>query len=583
MYAFSLKFLPDNPVLTKELRVRMRGARAYWILFGYLGFLAAVLLVSYYGFLQSVQNNGYGGSETARLGSTLFTYILVTQIFLVLFITPAITSGSITLENEQRTMEMLTMTRLSPRSIIAGKLLSAISFTTLLLVSSLPLISICFMFGSIDPAMVVSTYLLLLMGSFLIGALGLMWSSIAKSTTTAVMFTYITLFFLSIFVAFVFAMGQSSFGATDASDNVLRVLSQTWFSDRFLGLHGPTYMGFAILCCLGGLLFAAIAMTQLGTKFQRERQALLLRGLTIALAAVQIFAIDLLWLQGWYLRGAQGTQVVVSGPIAALIGAAILLMFLTPIFTTGDLASYEARQFPKYALSGWTPRGLSRAKMASGLPFMLILTMLFFALFALSFLAVGKSGDIMHSAHVAAATNPKAVSPTYTPFSSRVPVPPSGTQSVQKPPLKAFVPDAGDFPQAAVVILASVCGFSLLCIFLSIAFRSRWVAWMLATLFLLMIWILPQIAKSNWTQDSGAASYIDLFYLDPIQSIVQMAEPMDYFRGRPMTFGDMPMWQVTTVSWLLIGAGSVLLMLPFVQREKQRNTPIPYEELVANA
>ena len=38
------KLFPENPVLTKEMRVRMRGARAYWILLGYLGFLTTVLL-----------------------------------------------------------------------------------------------------------------------------------------------------------------------------------------------------------------------------------------------------------------------------------------------------------------------------------------------------------------------------------------------------------------------------------------------------------------------------------------------------------------------------------------------------------
>ena len=67
MAALPLRFLLDNPVLTKELRVRMRGARAYWILFGYLGFLAAVLLVSYYGFLQTIQTSGSGVFHFSRL------------------------------------------------------------------------------------------------------------------------------------------------------------------------------------------------------------------------------------------------------------------------------------------------------------------------------------------------------------------------------------------------------------------------------------------------------------------------------------------------------------------------------------
>ena len=65
-----MRLLPDNPVLTKEMRVRMRGARAYWILFGYLGFLSLVLLFSYYALAeQSVDTSGGGASVVAELAA----------------------------------------------------------------------------------------------------------------------------------------------------------------------------------------------------------------------------------------------------------------------------------------------------------------------------------------------------------------------------------------------------------------------------------------------------------------------------------------------------------------------------------
>lgn len=38
-----LNALLDNPVVTKELRGRMRGTRTYWLLFGYLLILSLVL------------------------------------------------------------------------------------------------------------------------------------------------------------------------------------------------------------------------------------------------------------------------------------------------------------------------------------------------------------------------------------------------------------------------------------------------------------------------------------------------------------------------------------------------------------
>jgi ABC-type transport system involved in multi-copper enzyme maturation permease subunit len=256
------RLLPDNPVLTKELRVRMRGSRAYWILFGYLAFLSAVLLIQYAAFLSSVQNAGTGASEVARVGESIFNGIVLTQVFLVLFITPAITSGALTIEREQQTMDLLTLTRISRRSIIAGKLLSAVAFTSLLLVSSLPLLSISFMLGSVDPGMVISVYMMLLMASVLIGAMGLMWSSIARTTTQAVMFTYATLFILFIvgFTNYMNNMLTGSYGLHSGwlYQNLLSAFGTTWFGTTFLGITGPEGIGFAILCLLTAILMAAV-------------------------------------------------------------------------------------------------------------------------------------------------------------------------------------------------------------------------------------------------------------------------------------------------------------------------------------
>src|SRR5947209_4841610 len=153
------RFWMDNPVLTKELRVRMRGARAYWILTGYLAILSFMLFMQYSQWWNTAQVRGGGLSMGSKVGQGFFYYIIITQAFLVAFITPAITAGAITMEKEQRTLELLEMTRLSRGSIVAGKLLSAISFVALLLVSSLPLTSICFFLGGVSPEQVVYWYL----------------------------------------------------------------------------------------------------------------------------------------------------------------------------------------------------------------------------------------------------------------------------------------------------------------------------------------------------------------------------------------------------------------------------------------
>ena len=64
--------------------------------------------------------------------------IVVTQIFsfLLMFIMPALTTGSISGERERRTLELLFTTQMPPGDIVMGKLFSALSQLLVLVVSS---------------------------------------------------------------------------------------------------------------------------------------------------------------------------------------------------------------------------------------------------------------------------------------------------------------------------------------------------------------------------------------------------------------------------------------------------------------
>jgi ABC-type transport system involved in multi-copper enzyme maturation permease subunit len=617
------RILPDNPVLTKELRVRMRWGRAYWILFGYLGFLSLVLLVNYASWLNRVQGTGVGGSEAGRLGTEIFYYIIITQVFLVLFITPAITSGSLTIEREQQTMDMLTMTRLSRRHIIEGKLLSAVSFTALLLVSSLPLVSICFMLGSVDPAMVFSYYMLMLMGSFLVGAMGLMFSSIARTTTQAVMYTYGALFVLFIVGVIPFGANQSPFFGGSLAENMSRAVGAVWFGNRFLGLTGPEGIGFALLCALAGILMAAIAMTRLET--YPERFGWLLRGLTLTFLLFQILALNLWWLDAWYNRGAKAVQAQVQPPIAVLFLTVILLAALIPTFATGELGPGEARRFGSYMAWGWTPRGLKQNRLASGLPYLLLTTLFCLGLYAVSFVLMGKMKDIARSG--GAALNPPAATAQALPPNTTMrtvngqtvitTIQPNGvttittssngqTSIVTRGPNGAiysttttgsnpypwatpggaipasYAAKAGDFPQAAIMLLAFTAGFSLLCLFLSVALRNRWVAWLVANVILLVLCLAPMIALGSIYQNEPPGPAIHLWSFNPVHALYQMSDPGSYWASyHNAPFADQAMWQATTIAWLATGAVCLLLTLAFVAREKRRTAAIPYEEMVS--
>jgi ABC-type Na+ efflux pump, permease component len=128
----------DNPVFVKELRARMRGTRAYWLLAGYLAVLSGVLFFSYVGWWNTARTGG-GLSEIGSVGTWFYQIMIAVEAFLVVFIAPSITAASLTVEREQRTMDLLAVTPIARIHIVVGKLLAASASFGLLLSASCPL------------------------------------------------------------------------------------------------------------------------------------------------------------------------------------------------------------------------------------------------------------------------------------------------------------------------------------------------------------------------------------------------------------------------------------------------------------
>ena len=70
----------------------------------------------------------------------------VLQLALIVFITPGLTAGVISSERERQTLNMLLTTTQSSTSIIIGKLVSSVAYLLLLMIASLPLYSIVFLY-----------------------------------------------------------------------------------------------------------------------------------------------------------------------------------------------------------------------------------------------------------------------------------------------------------------------------------------------------------------------------------------------------------------------------------------------------
>src|SRR5215510_9751200 len=125
--------MPDlNPVLIKELRGRMRGARAFVLLTIYLLILSGVTLL-FYAAIADVSASDLNAGR--QIGKGLFLLIATVSLIEVCLITPALTAGGIAGEKERQTYDLLVSSLLSPWQIAWGKLGAALSFALLMILA----------------------------------------------------------------------------------------------------------------------------------------------------------------------------------------------------------------------------------------------------------------------------------------------------------------------------------------------------------------------------------------------------------------------------------------------------------------
>lgn len=490
----------DNPVITKEFRGRMRGARAYWLLFGYLLLLSLTLFFAYLSWWDSHSsamqvNNGTAGFT---IGRTFFLTLFTAQAILITLITPALTAGAISIEREQRTFEMLRATTLSPRAIALGKLASSVAFVVLLLTSSLPLVSLCFLLGGVSPGEVFFGYVLLLGDAFLFGVIGLAWSAHAGSTPAATALSYGSVF-VWFFATFPFAVPAfSGFRSPNISFEAVNPVGSV-----FAAVQPELYYRYAlagwipalILIVTFGLLLLLACVNRL--EDDRARQARPLRIATLIFCALLLIF---------------GNGATMSASLSAIFGAmqagsygiltlltlslAVILAFVPP-FVTGE---------PVWG----SRRRLWRGSLPSGLPFALVLTILVIIVLVVS-VAISSSGRVL-----------------------------SGTANLAGMPL---IPHwwQGILWQMALLLAAVTVGMGGIGLLLSVLLKSRWAP--LITLYLLMILalVVPSLSYATLSNQDAQAAWsnpaINTLYLSPWMGIAQISSAGPAMGQAPYGFG----------------------------------------------
>ena len=198
----------------------MRERRSWVLPSLYLAALGSAVVIAYFYSTEGVPFQMEGERQGAAVGVAVFLTIAYAQMALLLLLAPVFSSGSLTIEKEQRTLAMLLTSLLSAVEIWAGKFVSAMLFTTLLLFSGLPVLGLAFSLGGVGPEDLARAVAMTLLVLASISAIGLYFSSIFRRSVHSTAVSYAFVIALTAVTFIIFSILQSHWQSSQARWNI---------------------------------------------------------------------------------------------------------------------------------------------------------------------------------------------------------------------------------------------------------------------------------------------------------------------------------------------------------------------------
>jgi hypothetical protein len=160
-----------SPIVVKEVRQVVRGREFYY---SFSISLVVGLAVAFFGAADAVTGTGTSGRGT-------FVALMACLTLLGLAIVPLGTFSALRNERLEQTLELITLTALSPRRVVIGKLLAQGVKLTTLFAGLAPFIAMSFLLGGIDFGSILISLALLFMWSLWACAACLFLSSLMRT------------------------------------------------------------------------------------------------------------------------------------------------------------------------------------------------------------------------------------------------------------------------------------------------------------------------------------------------------------------------------------------------------------------
>lgn len=191
----------DNPVLSRELLVNLRSNRSFAVQLVYVSLLGSMVYFAW------PPGEGRAAPVSPAAAQGLFDLFYLGQFFLVALLAPTFAAGSISGEKERKTYEMLLASPLEPMTVLVGKLLGSVAYLVLLVLSSLPLMVLCYLLGGVLLSEVIRAYLALVLAAGTFGLISVACSTYLRRTSSALMVSYLVILPLALAWA---SMSQST-------------------------------------------------------------------------------------------------------------------------------------------------------------------------------------------------------------------------------------------------------------------------------------------------------------------------------------------------------------------------------------
>jgi ABC-2 type transport system permease protein len=235
----------SNPVIVKELRGRMRGARAFVVVALYQLLLGGITILVF-GLWWS-ESSYYGHPDPSDAGKIVFYVSIGFQLLAVTVLAPALTAGAITGERQKQTFDLLRTTLLPAQSIVGGKHLSALIFLLMVVLTSLPIASLAFLLGGITLLDFLIAFLLLSITAFGFSAQGVFVSTLVRTPLASTVISYVLVLLNVIVLPIVFVIVLS---ITDSSRYYNTGSASMWFD---IVAYGMWYLACTSPLAAGGL------------------------------------------------------------------------------------------------------------------------------------------------------------------------------------------------------------------------------------------------------------------------------------------------------------------------------------------